>query len=317
MRLFEFLRNERTESWRPVIVMTVAAGIANGALLALINAGASAAASDKAATQIFFLYVIAIAVFIIAKNYGLNATLTRVEQMVRELRVRICDKIRRADLPFIEKLGRGQLYTTVAQDANQISQSAFIITNAAQEAVMLLFALLYIAWISLLSFIIIVVAIGIGAAVYEKHRRALDRDLKQLAARDAEFLDSMSHVIDGFKETKLNRKKSDALFDAFRKVAEDAEQLKVNLGVRFVTDVMFSHVFAYVLIGVIVFLLPRLMPTFSDVVLKVTAGVLFIVAPLEMIVSSMPMTARANVALDNLYSLEDRLDASLDDAATS
>ena len=317
MRLFQFLRNERTESWRPVILMTVVAGIANGALLALINAGASAAASEQAGTQILVLYVLAIAVFIIAKNYGLNATLTRVEQMVRELRVRICDKVRRADLPFIEKLGRGQLYTTVAQDANLISQSAFIITNAAQEAVMLLFALLYIAWLSLLSFFIIVIAIGIGAAVYEKHRRALNRDLQQLTARDAEFLDSMSHVIDGFKETKLNRKKSDALFDSFRAVAEDAERLKVNLGVRFVTDVMFSHVFAYVLIGVIVFVLPRLVPTFSEIVLKVTAGVLFIVAPLEMIVSSMPMTARANVALDNLYSLEHRLDASLDDAATS
>ena len=179
MRLFEFLRNERTESWRPVILMTVGAGIA------LINSGASAAASDQQGTQILFLYIIAIAVFIIAKNYGLNATLRRVEQMVRELRVRICDKVRRADLPFIEKLGRGQLYTTVAQDANLISQSAFIITNAAQEAVMLLFALFYIAWLSLLSFFIIITAIGIGAAVYEKHRRALNRDLQQLTARDA------------------------------------------------------------------------------------------------------------------------------------
>jgi putative ATP-binding cassette transporter len=315
--LVEFLRHERSGSWTPLIWMTVAAGVSNAALLALINTGASAAANEDHSLRILALYVVAILVFIIAKDKALREMLTRVERMVRALRVRICDKVRRADLPFIERLGRGQLYTTVAQDANLISQSAFIITNAAQEAIMLLFALLYIAWLSPLSFGIILVAVAAAVVVYEIHRRTLNRDLQRLAAKDAEFLDTMAHVIDGFKETKLNRRKSDALFEAFREVAVDAEELKTKLGVRFVADVMFSHVFAYVLIGVIVFLLPRFVHTYSGIVLKVTAGVLFIVAPLEMIVSSMPMTARANVALDNLYQLEARLDANLDDTSAS
>jgi putative ATP-binding cassette transporter len=317
MRLLEFLRRERTEPWTSVIAMTVVAGIANGVLLALINTGASAAVSERQGTQTLLLYAIALTAFIASKNYALNATLQRVEQMVRALRVRICDEVRRADLPFIETLGRGQLYTTVAQDANLISQSAFLIANAVQAGVMLLFALFYIAFLSPLSFFIIIAAIAVGALVYEAHRRAMSRELKDLTAKDAEFLDAMGHVIDGFKETKLNRRKSDALFDSFREVASEAEGLKVSLGVKFATDVMFSHVFTYVLIGVIVFVLPRLVPTFSDIVLKVTAGVLFIVAPLEMIVSSMPVTARANVALDNLYTLEDKLAAHVDDAASA
>ena len=295
--------------------MTLVSGIANGALLALVNAGASAAASETLSSRLLLMFMIAIAIFILAKKYALSRSMIIVEGMVKRLRVRICDKIRRSELPFIETLGKGALYTTVSQNANLISQSAFIITNASQEAVMLVFALMYVAWLSPLALAIILASIGLALFFYSHHRRSLHQDLGLLANRDAEFLDSLGHLIDGFKEAKLNRKKNDSLFASFTRVADATEELKVNLGVKFVTDIMFSHVFFYVLIAVIVFLLPRMAPTFSEVVLKMTAAVLFIIAPLEMIVNAMPMFARANVALDNMYALERRLDEQLESAA--
>src|SRR5437588_3180632 len=155
MRLLDFLKRESKEPWMPLLAMALVAGVANGALLALINAGASAAASDAVSFRLLLLFLATIGVFISSKNYALNRIMVVVETMVRDLRVRICDKIRRAEVPFVETLGRGQLYTTLAHDANLVSQSAFIITNAAQEAVMLVFALLYVAWLSPLAFLII------------------------------------------------------------------------------------------------------------------------------------------------------------------
>lgn len=308
MRLFDFLRKESSESWTPLIAMTVVSGIANGAILALINAGASAAASDSLSFRVLTLFIIAIAVFMLAKKWSLNRTMASVEAMVRTLRVRICDKLRRAELSFVESLGRGELYTTVGQDANLISQTTFIIINAAQEAIMLIFALVYIAWLSTVGFVIVLVSIVVGVTFYYAHRRSLTDDLRRLASVDARFLDTIEHIVDGFKEVKLNRRKNDALFATFTDIAGQTETLKVEMGIKFVTDIMFSHVFFYALIGAIVFLLPRVVPTFSEVVLKMTAAVLFIIAPLDMIVNAMPLLARSNVALDNLYRLEGRLD---------
>jgi putative ATP-binding cassette transporter len=302
------MRRETPESWHSIIAMTLVSGVANGTLLALVNAGASAAASEEVSFRLLLMFLIAIATFIAAKKYALGRSMIIVEGMVKRLRVRICDKIRKSELPFIETLGKGTLYTTVSQDANLISQSAFVITNASQEAVMLVFALIYIAWLSPLALLIILGSIGIALYFYNRHRKSMHGDLALLATKDAAFLDSLGHLIDGFKEAKLNRRKNDSLFASFTRVADATEDLKVRLGVKFVMDIMFSHVFFYILLAVIVFLLPRVVPTFSEVVLKMTAAVLFIIAPLEMIVGAMPMFARSDVALDNLYRLERHLD---------
>lgn len=312
MGLIGFLRKESTEPWLPLIAMSSVSGIANGALLALINAGASAAAEQELSFRLLLLFLISIAVFIVAKKNSLARTMARVEGMVRHVRVRICDKLRHTELPYFESLGSARLYTTLGEDANLISQSAFIIANAAQEAVMLVFALFYVAWLSPLAFWILAGAIVIAVVFYSIHRRTLSGDLGRLSRNESELLESLQHITGGFKELKLHRAKNDALFAHFAGTAGETERLKLQLGVRFVTDIMFSHVFFYVLIGVIVFLLPRVVPTFSEVVMKMTAAVLFIVAPLEMIVNAMPMFARSGVALGNLYRLETQLDAHSD-----
>ncbi|HYH08459.1 MAG TPA: cyclic peptide export ABC transporter [Thermoanaerobaculia bacterium] len=308
MRLIEFVKRETDQPWTSVIATTVISGVANGCVLGLINAGASAASKESLSLRLLLLYILAIAIFMIAKKYALERTVTRVERMVRRLRARLVDRIRNTELPIIETLGRGQLYTTVGQDANIISQSAFMVTNAAQEAIMLLFAFLYVAWLSPLALLIVIAAVILGILYYTFHRRTLSSDMRRLAAKDAEFVDVLSHIVDGFKEAKLNRKKNDALFASFNDVADESERLKIHLAVRWVMEVMFSHVFFYLLVGVIVFLLPRVVPTFSNVVLEMTTAILFIIAPLEMIVNSMPMFMRANVALDGLYTLEAQLE---------
>lgn len=312
IKLLDFLKQENTSSWPRIVGLTMLSGVANGAVLALINAGATAAANDELSFRLLLLFLIAITVYVLTKKISLNRSMATVEGMVKNLRVRVCDKIRKAELPFIETLGKGQLYTTVSQDANLISQSAFVIIHAAQGGIMVIFALLYVAWLSPLAFFILLGAVGTALVFYSRHRKALLTDLAEQAVKDAEFLDSLGHMIDGFKEAKLNRRKNDSLFATFANVANATEQLKVNVGVKVATDVMFSQVFFSLLIGVIVFLLPRYVPTFSVVVLQMTAAVLFIVAPLEMIVSAMPMLARANVAIDNLYNLERRLDEHLE-----
>lgn len=316
MRLFEFLRRETSESWTPVAVLAVVCGVANGVLLALITTGASEAESDKAGIRLLLMFMAAIGVFILTKKYSLHRSVIIVEQMIMRLRTRICDKLRRSELVFVEGLGKGDLYAKISQDANLVSQSAFVIVNLSQEAIMVFFALMYIAWMSMMAFIIIVCSVAVGTLVYMNHWKSMRPDLSLLTQRDANFLDSLGHIIDGFKEAKLNRKKNQALFDRFTEISQGILDLKVKLGVKWVTDIMFSHVFFYILIAIIVFLLPRLSETYSDIVLKMTAAVLFIIGPLEAIVGGAPLFTRATVAIENLYELELRIDATLGDQPT-
>jgi putative ATP-binding cassette transporter len=311
VRIFEFLRKETTEPWTAVVILTVVSGIANGAILAIINTGASAAASDAVSLRLLLLFLTAMGTFAVAKRFSLTRTVAIVEAMVRRLRLRICDRIRRSDLTFIEKLGKGALYTTVAQDTNMISQAAFVITNAAQEIVMLAFGLVYIGYLSPVALLVVAGCIGFAVSIFQRRKTTLMSELGALAVLEGEFLEALNHIIDGFKEVRLNSRKNDALYESFEQLAGRTELLKRKTGVSLVTNVMFSQVFFYTLIAVVIFLLPRFFVPIRGVVTQLTAAILFIMAPLEMVVGSIPMVARSSVALDRLYGLEGQLDQHL------
>jgi putative ATP-binding cassette transporter len=317
LRLLNFIRKESTEPWTMPIILGTTCGIANGAILALITTGASAAQTNESSFRLLAMFVTAMGVFVLSKKYSLNRSVVLIEGMIKGLRSRICDKLRRSELLFVESLGRGDLYTKISQDANLISQTAFLIVNAFQSAIMIMFALLYVAWLSAAAFVIVVISILIGILIASSRWRFRRDSLSQLSRQDASFLDALGHIIDGFKEAKLNRKRNESLFARFEEVSEAGLQLKTRLGVMYVNDIMFSHLFMIILIGVIVYILPRLIPTYGEMVLQVTAAVLFIVGPLEAIVGTTPLIGRANVALDNLYNLEQRLDDNLRNEVSS
>lgn len=315
MRIFDFLRKESTQPWTAVVVLTVLSGIANGAILAIINAGASAAASDSLSFRLLLMFLTAMAIFVLAKRLSLARSVGMVEAMVRKLRLRICDRIRHSELRFIEKLGKGALFTTIAQDTNLISQSAFVISNATQEVVMLCFGLLYIAWLSPVALVIVSGCIVLAVILFLRQQKGLMSELGAVAVLEGEFLEAINHIIDGFKEVRLNSLKNQALYQSFERLAGETEVLKTRTGVGLVTNVMFSQVFFYTLIAIVVFLLPRFVESVRGVVMQLTASILFIMAPIEMVVGAIPMVARSSVALDRLYALQRQLDEHLTVAA--
>lgn len=311
--LFQLLKRENPKALKHIFYMAVISGIANGCLIGIINKGSAAASNQEAKGTYLLLFGIAMAIFIIAKRWTLMQSTALIENIVRGVRVRFADKIRRSELQIVENLGKGEVYTKVAQETSQISQSAILIANACQESIMLVFCLLYVFYLSKPAFIITVASIAIAVFIYSLHEKKIVHEMKNLAKKEGTLLDSLSHIIDGFKEIRMNTQKSNDLFDDFKAKAIDSEISKTKISVKFATDIMFSHVFFYTLICIIIFLLPQFVTTYEQVVIKLTAALLFIIGPLEMIVAAIPVFTRSNIALRNLQDLEDTLDLHLPD----
>ena len=311
--LFQLLKKENPKALKNIFYMAVVSGIANGCLIGIINKGSAAASNQEAKGTYLLLFGIAMAIFIIAKRWTLMQSTALIENIVRGVRVRFADKIRRSELQIVENLGKGEVYTKVAQETSQISQSAILIANACQESIMLVFCLLYVFYLSKPAFFITVASICIAVFIYSLHEKKIVQEMRNLAKKEGTLLDSLSHIIDGFKEIRMNTQKSNDLFDDFQAKAVDSEVSKTKISVKFATDIMFSHVFFYTLICIIIFLLPQFVTTYEQVVIKLTAALLFIIGPLEMIVAAIPVFTRSNIALRNLQDLEDTLDLHLPD----
>ncbi len=318
MDVIRLLLKENPEAWKRALLVAGLAGLANAAILAIINRGAAIASLDTGLGnfRLLLLFAICLAGFYLGKRYSLIQSSVTVEHMLERRLVRVYDKIRHSDLELVENLGRGELYTRISQDTGLISQSGLILVNAAQQSFVLTFCLVYIAWLSRPAFLATILLITLGMGYYLRHARSFAALLEQLNRREAELVDSLGNMVDGFREVRLNRRKSDAVFAAFTSIAAAVRNLKIDAQISFCVDIMFSDVFFYTLLSVVVFLLPRLVPTYAAVVLMTTAAILFIIGPLQMVVQAQPVLERAKAALVNLYALENRLDASLAEPLT-
>ncbi|OQW90811.1 MAG: hypothetical protein BWK79_18715 [Beggiatoa sp. IS2] len=288
--------------------MATISGIASASLLATINTAAESASNDESLTRFFFLYI-TIFLFLYTERYALSKVAVAIEDAIRNVRIRVADKIRFSELRFIENTGYSTIYVRLTQDANLISQTAFLLVMAAQSIIVVIFSLFYIAWLSPISFIITVTFLSLGVFLYLGIEEQVEKDLHLTTQRETEFFDALNHVLSGFKELKINQRKSDSLFRHVEDISVETYKLKVKSSLQIVTTVMYSAMVSYLLLALIVFVMPELSKTYPEVVLKLTAAILFIIGPVGTIAGTLPTLIRTNVAVINIYNLEAEIDA--------
>jgi putative pyoverdin transport system ATP-binding/permease protein len=312
MNLLTFLKNESATSWRLILTLGSLSGISNGVLLAIINSGADITGIEKpyraATPDLLFLFAAAMAIFVFSKRFSLVLSTEVVESMIMKARVRVCDKIRKSELVTVEHLDKSAAFARISQDTNVVSQSAFVIISAAQEVIMLICTLVYLFWLSVAAALITLGGSAFALYVYSTHAQSVQKELATAAKSETRLFSLLGHILYGFKEVRLNDRKSEALFRSFEEIADVTRESKTKVGIMFVTTMMFSQVYFYMLLATVVFVLPLYIPTYSTVIVKTTATILFIVGPINLMVSAAPTLARADMALKNLYSLEQALD---------
>ena len=310
MHIIDFYKKEKTTSGIDILVMACTSGLSNGSLLAIITFAAKAVSrdSDGGSFRYLILFIISLLSFIMGKRYALKHATIIIEGLIKKVRTRITNKIRQSELLFFENIEKSHIYTRINQDTNFISQSALLIINSCQSALILVFCLFYIAWLSKVAFFITVGAIIAAVIIYLMYRKEVNHLLQEITDKETELFDSLTHIVDGFKELKVNRRKSDHVFTHFKDISDSTEKIKIKTGIAFVTDFVYSQTFFYILIAILVFLLPMFIDTYSEVIIKLVMAVLFIIGPVEMVVGVIPVLARANVAVGNLYKLEELID---------
>src|SRR5690606_11524356 len=71
---------------------------------------------------------------------------------------------------------------------------------------------------------------------------------------------------------------------------------------------IFAQAFFYILVGIMVFILPRFFEMYTGNVTQITAVILVIIGPLSSVVAVVPAYTRSNIAVNNIIKLENQLD---------
>ena len=292
-------------------LLTAVSGLSSTGVLAVINMASQSESTQSINVGYLLMFVAVVGIFITSQKFILVEGVVIIEEILNNLRIRLSDKIRRTDLLNIENIGKAKIYNRLTQETTLISQMAVYLITAAQAGIMLIFIFAYIAWLSFISAAILLALLTVGVILFQKNNIKVIAELDDTNKAEIEYFKSLTDILDGLKEIKLNRKKSNDLFFHYGNISSVVHKLKVSSGYLFSINTVFSQAFIYIVLGAIVFVLPQLNESFSKDIVSMTTAMLFAIGPLTSLVSMIPPYEKLNLAVRNIYDLEEQLDQQL------
>lgn len=303
MNLIYFLLRS---SWGMVAV-AIATGFLSGGssagLIALISHTASSSSASRF-TSIAWGFV-GLAIVALITSIISQVMLIRLSQnAVLQLRMRLSRQILASELSHLERLGNPRLLATLTEDiqavANAVYQMPFIFINLA----IVLGCIAYITW---LSWLVLVMVCGISVVAIASCQWLLNRGGKLLAlAREDEdhLFKHFRTITEGVKELKLNySRREDFLAEKLQSTANEFRHHNVNGLTLFAITSSWGQLIFFFALGFVLFVLPNLLTINSETLSGYILTFTYLVLPMDNIISKLPLLSKASIALQKIESL--------------
>jgi putative ATP-binding cassette transporter len=296
---------------RPVVALFATAGVvsglANTAMMALITQSLTRPGANASLLPWAFAGAcLALPLFRFVSQWLL---IDLSQKSLLLLRLRLTRAILGAPLRHLEQVGAPRLLAALTNDPNVIIDSLSVIPVLLMHTSILVSCLAYLGWLSPRMLLEVAGFIVLGVVTYQlpvlrafKHfqqaRELYDRMVAQIRA-----------LVEGTKELKMHRPRRHAFVDE----VEDATQgfLRENRAgsLLFAGASSWGQALVFVVLGLMVFVLPRFQPVEPRVLLSFTVILFQLMGPLEVLMNVLPQLGRAAVAGRNVEQLGFSLEA--------
>jgi putative ATP-binding cassette transporter len=296
-------------------LMSSLGGISNASILAAINAGVQDAGNgQKPGLWAASLFLVALFLFMRTQQFVTITATAEIEAIIHKLRLRMMDLIRRSELLELERVGRARIVAAVTSDTAVLTQASNMLCFTVQGAVLIFFVGLYIAYLSLAAFFLTVVIVSSAGTIFHYKNRRLAAQKSESAAWERRLFDRLIDFLDGFKEVRLNRARSNDLFDDALEVSKTAANIKIRTQAETFKMIVTSQISMYILLGAVVFGAPNISDSLGgSSIAKTTTALLFIVGACFGLVQAIPILLNANASADRI----ERLQAALQDTVAA
>lgn len=310
MELFQLLKENIKHPVNMLILLALLSGASNSMLIAVINTAAGAIVDpNEDLNQFFFLlYFIFLSIFLYANRYVLDQSCFIIESTIVQIRKRIANKIRLAELSTLETIGISEFYSRTAQDASYVSNIAIALTGTIQVVFKIFFMLFYIGYLSSMALMLVLIGLTSGFYFYAKDTYIYSENWRILGRKETLFFDKLSNLLSGFKEVRINRQKNEEVYASYVEVNEEKLKLKVKIIKLYNANMTLAQISFYAIFGALIFVLPHFYKDYPELLIRIVAAILFIIGPIESILNFIPRFANANSAAKNILELETRMD---------
>ncbi len=260
MHLLNLLRFESTIDLRKLIAMAVLAGLSNAMVLALINAAAGRDPFDDNGMRLAMLFVVVLILYTISQRYLLTESAREIERILHRIRSRLIEAVRHCELRDVERIGRSRIYDGISKEIQSLAQSTNVLVIIAQMAILVVFTTLYLMTLSMTAFLLAAGFLTAATIIYLARAKKLQHALDDANEAESRLHELLIGVLDGFKEIKLNRKRSETLASDVIEASLVAADARTTLKVGNARSFLFTQNVFFLLLGTMVFIVAQASP---------------------------------------------------------
>lgn len=307
MRLFPVILREIPENLKSLALMNLLSAVAAVFLVGLVSSAAQTAATGRISARLMLMFAITVMLFHITQNYSLVKSSQDTERLIHKLRVRLFDLVRRTDLVTVDRIGHASLQGVLTQDTQVLAQVLPMLVIGFQQAVMLIFLAVYLAWLSPLACILAFGLAGLAVAVRFKRIRALRKFMQSAATDEERVFNGLEELLHGFKEVRMSRPRADGLVEDLACASNESRTTNALLKAQWGRNYAVIEVMLYSLIGLMVFVVPLFVAGYHTIILPATFAVMFIAGPVSTVSFVTPLVTQAELALENIEKMQKKL----------
>ena len=304
MKFIRLLYAEAGEGRGKLLLISILPGIVMAVVIALVTTVSNNDSSQGLHIVEMGFFALGCVTVLFTMNRALNEMTGLVSGYLDRTRIAIAQRVRGLNLASYERIGAVRINDAVGRDLQTIEETAPAVVALIYFVMQLVASALYIGYLSILAFAVTLVFLAAASYFYRRSYADAEDLWKAAIASESAFRVSLNHLLAGFREVKLNARRSEDLFTNYVVPrSREVEKLRVQSGRGFNRGQTISDIFFYALMGAIVFAIPHYVSD-ASVPSKITLVIVFSSGAIGSIIRTLPMVAKANVAVGNLERLE-------------
>jgi len=248
------------------------------------------------------LFILLFALMIRFCAIGKKKAVVLIEGFVSDIRERIIDTVRRTELEAFEKIEKSKLYNAITLDARAISDIIDMLTSSIEIILLVICIAIYLATVYVASFLFVAGALVAGSLLYAYQIIGFKTLIHQAREKEKELFDATGDLLDGFKELRINKKKSDDFFHrSFEKKTDITRIYRIKAEKQLIKSNVLSGFFEFMVFVPILFVIPAFQEIHHSVIMITVTMILFI--PFYALKETVPYLIRSWIPVERIFAL--------------
>jgi putative pyoverdin transport system ATP-binding/permease protein len=310
MNLIRLLQSLGKKPLRRLIGYAIASAISTTIVLGVVTYAAQQINDTKKEfvdVPLAVIFAVSLLIFMVSESRMIAKLAADLEEAIDRLRMQLIDRLRHADLWRLEHFGQSRLFGNITQSCKIISSNSHYLAQAMRSIILIATILIYIATVSVISFLILSVILAAASTIYYRLNKSLEKHQEELADHEAKLFECVSDLFDGFKEQRLCSARSQALSETFTRLSDEMVEARSDVHRHSWQQFVFGETTFNLMLGLAVFVVPIYSPSVSTQLVKISAAILFMSVPVFGLMQSLAVLRAAEAAAGRMMALKGEL----------